>query len=156
MKYSFLFLFALFIYYHVLFMEEYKKISNQEILEKNLHTSLCFDLLAIARFVQKRNEWPGSKSLESANIERQIGVILFFLFVWNTCRKWERELPFTEHQSLFYAIFMWIPQGGCDEHLLFTETIKIVRNQVWRSQAFNLGLKPMPVLLEYFSLVMGV
>lgn len=87
-------------------MEEYKKISNQEILEKNLHTSLCFDLLAIARFVQKRNEWPGSKSLESANIERQIGVILFFLFVWNTCRKWERELPFTEHQSLFYAIFM--------------------------------------------------
>ena len=95
MKYSFLFLFALFIYYHVLFMEEYIKNPNKEI--KNLHISLCFDLLATARFVQERNEWPGSKSLESANIERQIGLILFSLFVWNTCGKWERELPFAGH-----------------------------------------------------------
>lgn len=41
MKYSFLFLFALFIYYHVLFMEEYKKnLRNQEI-KKRIFILLC-------------------------------------------------------------------------------------------------------------------
>lgn len=64
---------------------------------------------------------------------------MFSVFVWSSCGKWERELPFTEHQSLSYAVFTLILQGKCDGHLHFTETVK---KQGWKSQDFNLGLNP--------------
>lgn len=128
----------------LLFMEQCKKSTKSEEIKKRISTfpCQCFDLLAIARSVQEGNEQPGSKSLESASIGGRIGLILFSIFVWSSCGKWKRELPFTQHQSLSYAIFTLILPGRWDDYLHFTEIVEIVKKQGWKSQDFNLGLNP--------------
>lgn len=112
MRCSFLFLSTLFIYCYVWFMEELKKNLSEEIKKRIFVLPCwCFDLLATARSVQAGNEWPGSKSLESASIGGRIGLILFSLFVRSSCGKWEKEVPFTKYRSLSYAVFTLVPQG---------------------------------------------